>query len=294
MKEPNFFIIGAPKSGTTALASYLSEHPQVFMSDPKEPHHYNTDIEHGSFKDRNRYLALFEPANRDHIAVGEASVWYLYSRDAVPRILGDYASAKFLVMLRNPIDMAPSLHEQMVFSGFESAKVFWTAWMLQNARREGRQVPTWCPDRKLLLYKSACSIGAQYARLRRLVPPENLLPILFDDFRDSPRDVWLSVMNFLRVDDDGRKAFPAVNAAKERRSMFLKRLSDSYAAGRSRLGFAGFGTGLWDWIARWNISERRRPPQPSELRSLLETEFAGEIETLSKALGRDLEGWVSG
>jgi len=86
-RGPDFFILGAPKCETTAMAAYLSARPEVFMSQPKEPHHYNTDHRHGEYKDRQRYLELFSGASDEHKIVGEASVWYLYSEVAGKNII---------------------------------------------------------------------------------------------------------------------------------------------------------------------------------------------------------------
>ena len=91
MTIPNTFIVGAPRSGTTALHHYLSQHPDIFMSEPKEPHHFGRDLwtEYTEFfrrfRDKDRYLALFAEAN-GHAAVGEASVWYLFSSTAAAEI----------------------------------------------------------------------------------------------------------------------------------------------------------------------------------------------------------------
>lgn len=99
MKEPNFFIIGAPKCGTTSLAHWLAQHPEVFMSPVKEPHYFSTDFPLTSWRDPDDYHSLFEGADTHHKAVGEASVWYLRSREAVPQIEAHYPGARYIVML---------------------------------------------------------------------------------------------------------------------------------------------------------------------------------------------------
>jgi hypothetical protein len=291
MKKPNFFIIGAPKSGTTALASYLALHPNVFLSDPKEPHHYNSDLNHGSFKNRDKYLSLFEDTQACHSAIGEASVWYLYSAEAVNNILNDIPDARFIVMLRNPVDMAPSLHEQMVFTGYETERDFETAWALQERRRNGDSVPLWCDEPRLLLYKEACSIGEQYERVASVVPEASLLPIIFDDFKADPRSVWLTVLKFLGVQDDGRTDFPVVNAAKIRRSVFLKRLADVYCKVRLFFGFRGFGSGLFSKVDAWNTDTRVRPPLDPDFLARLKCVFHEDVMLLERCLERNLEQW---
>ncbi|MEC9341081.1 MAG: sulfotransferase [Pseudomonadota bacterium] len=162
---PNFFIVGAPKCGTTSLAGWLAQHPNILMSSAKEPHYYNTDFGNRHTHSPAEYSRFFKhpPAVCD--AVGEASVWYLYSHAAVPNILVDVPAAKFIVMLRNPVEMAPSLHEQQLVNGTEDVADFAAAWRLQTEREAGRSIPRLCEEPKLLLYGPACRLGEQLQRL---------------------------------------------------------------------------------------------------------------------------------
>lgn len=139
MKKPNFFIIGAPKCGTTSLAAWLAEHPQIFMSPIKEPQFFNKDVGF-PMKSLQAYEKLFKDASSGHIAVGEATVLYLYSKVAVRNILDYNPDAKFIVCLRNPVDMAYSLHEQWFFNGIEDIEDFKEAWLMQDIER-GRHRP---------------------------------------------------------------------------------------------------------------------------------------------------------
>jgi len=118
------------------MSIWLSEHPHIFMSPMKEPHFFNGD-DRQAVGTLDRYEALFCSAREEHLAVGEASVWYLSSAEAVPAILRYQPEAKFVVMIRNPIEMAPSLHGEMVLSGHECEWRFSTAWTLQDERRQG-------------------------------------------------------------------------------------------------------------------------------------------------------------
>ena len=103
---PNFFIIGAPKSGTTALGVYLGEHPDIFMCDPKEPQYFTFDLPgHRGVRTWEEYQALFPDQDRNVHAVGEASVWYLYSKVAVQEIATYRPDARLIVLLRRPDEM---------------------------------------------------------------------------------------------------------------------------------------------------------------------------------------------
>ena len=137
LKLPNFFLVGAPKAGTTSLYHYLDQHPQIYMSPIKEPHYFSTEIREKNCEPELRrmmardkaalreylagpmrqkrfggiverwedYLGLFDDAE-DQPALGEASVCYLWSRTAPQEIAGRIPRARILVMLRDPADRA--------------------------------------------------------------------------------------------------------------------------------------------------------------------------------------------
>jgi len=234
-RRPNFFIIGAPKCGTTSMARWLAEHPNIFMSPVKEPNFFNTDDRWTVTRTLRQYEALFRNAGPDHIAVGEASAWYLFSREAVPNILGYCEDPRFLVMVRNPIEMAYSLHQQELYSGNEHIKDFQTAWALQSERAQGREISRFCVEPKRLLYGPVCKLEEQLERLYTLVPKEKVLVIVLDDVKMNPRREYLKVLEFLGVPDDGRTNFPVYNPAKEHRSLFMGRI----------IAFVGRTVGAW-------------------------------------------------
>src|SRR6476620_1237476 len=120
LKKPNLFILGAPKCGTTSMAYYLSQHPEIFVSPYKEPHYFNLDSEYRFTFSEKQYLENFKNATSFHKYLVDASVWYLYSKVAVDEILKYNPESKFIVMLRNPVDMFYSLHQQLLFSGIEN------------------------------------------------------------------------------------------------------------------------------------------------------------------------------
>ena len=56
MTIPDFFLLGAPKCGTSAPYEYFREHPPIFMPRLKEPHYFSTDIrEYGSVQTEEDY-----------------------------------------------------------------------------------------------------------------------------------------------------------------------------------------------------------------------------------------------
>jgi hypothetical protein len=114
MTNPNFFIVGAPKCGTTALYKYLESHPQVFLSDPKEVNFFSKkELEEQSLyyqdfkpKSENEYLNLFKNVDTQHEIIGEASVSYLYYPEVAGRIHSFNPDSKIVILLRDPVARA--------------------------------------------------------------------------------------------------------------------------------------------------------------------------------------------
>lgn len=113
-KLPNFFLVGAMKSGTTSLYQYLNAHPQAFLSPVKEPQYFckertpqPSDRANGITVDWEDYVRLFERV-QDEVAIGEASSGYLCSRSAAYEIHRRFPKARILIILRDPAERAYS------------------------------------------------------------------------------------------------------------------------------------------------------------------------------------------
>src|SRR5947209_2632070 len=124
---PTFLIIGAMKSGTTALYHALRQHPDIWMSPEKEPHFFAFEdqeipyagprdryiLESMTVRDIAAYRRLFEPGAAK-AAAGEASVMYLYLPHVPPRVKERVPTARLIALLRNPVDRAYSSYMHMV------------------------------------------------------------------------------------------------------------------------------------------------------------------------------------
>ncbi len=291
MKIPNFFIIGAPKCGTTSLATWLSEHPQVFFSSEKEPHHFNTDHSWLLTPKRKDYEKYFLDAGNNHHAVGEGSVWYLYSKVAVPQIEKYSLGARYIVCLRTPIEMAYSLHEQQVVTGNEHIKDFATAWRLNDARLNGKEVSRWCVEPSHLAYGTACKLGEQLQRLYETVPCDRVFTVLLDDVKDNPRRVYLDILQFLGLEDDDKRVFQVQNTAKQLKSTSIRKLVRMIGWFKQKLGIRG-GLGVLQAIDRHNVDCRPRKKMEQQLKRELIEYFQTDIKLLEKFLGRDLSAWT--
>ncbi len=305
---PNFFVAGAPKCGTTSLYAHLRAHPNIFMCSPKEPAYFYEDLTriHAFFGSFDDYLALFRKSGDQHLAVGEASTAYFYSRTAMKRIHDFNADAKIIVMVRNPIDFVRSLHAQLLFNFNEDREDFVEAWSLQEERARGRSIPERCRRPRMLQYRAAAKFGEQLERLLTIFPRNQVMCILFDDFIADPRAVYLVVLAFLGVPDDGRTEFPRYNAAKTHRwesvNAFMKRpprLVRAFWSALKRVGGPKISRFTVSLISRFLMSLVRANAQtinrmvlPESFRDQLIDEFRPDIAKLSRLIGRDLSRWT--
>lgn len=299
MPKPDFFIVGAPKCGTTALYSYLSDHPQIFMSTPKEPHFFADDFPNAPVKTYIRtlddYLALFDAAAQPHIlASGEASATYLVSQSAIPNVYRFNPQARLIAMLRNPVDMVYSLHSQLFYNGEEDEPDFATAWKLQAARQRDPQFLASKRYPRLLQYQAVGMLGQQVQRLLAVVPREQVRLILFDDFRAAPQQVYAETLAFLGVPNDNRTDFQPVNVNRQYRGALTRRLLSPRMAwwGRLKKKYHFQGWGIRHWLRDRSSNAVKRPPLEPQFRAELQAVFREDILLLAQLVGRDLSHWL--
>ena len=299
MRKPDFFIVGAPKSGTTALATYLGEHPRVFFCPEKEPNYFCEDYPGIQLARTEReYLHYFRDAVDVHLAVGEGSIRYMYSSVALDRIRAFRPDARIILLLRNPIDLVFSFHSQVVFSLYETEDCFERAWHLQAERAQGHGIPTTCPEPFFLQYRELGMLGRYVGRVLQVFPHNQVRVWLFDDFVQDTKAVYEQVLEFIGVPSDGRTGFPLVNERKRLRNWQLGWLVEHaprrWLSWRRRvyraLGVDGFG--LLEPLRRWNAVPQKRPPLRSEFRKELAEAFRADIAELSDVIGRDLSFWA--
>lgn len=293
---PDFFIIGAPKCGTTAMASYLAEHPDIDFSKIKEPNFFDIDLkEQELFDNLEDYLKVCFPGEKQALR-GEGSVWYLYSQAAVDEILKLQPEAKFVVMLRQPVDLIHALHSTFLLAFIEEEEDFAKAWQLQEARAQGKQIPKGCKEPLLLQYGAVGKTGEQVARLLKKVAREKIHFILFDDFKTNTRHTYQELLSFLGQKDDGRQEFPAVNQSattkNKKLGAWLYGLAQNPAIHRlKRKSGLPLGKGPIVRFLQKNRKTRQRPALSPEFRANLVEYFSQDIDRLAELIGRDLEHW---
>lgn len=264
------------------------------MSTPKEPCYFSRDLTYPNApRDDEEYMRCFAGVRDDHLILGEASVDYLYSRVAIPNALQFSPDARFMVIVRNPIDMARSLHAYSYQILLEDVPDFETAWRLQDERAEGRSLPRVCHQCDVVLYGRLCKLGEQVERLFRQVPRERVHVAVFDDLVREPGAVYRQALRFLGVPDDGRNEFPLRNATRAHKSRLVRRVTQSLLAWRQKVPVRSFGAAFLGRLIAANEGDATRSAIKPALRAELAEYFRSDVELLSGLLGRDLSKWLT-
>ena len=279
--RPNFFIIGAPKCGTTSLAAWLAEHPAICMSRPKEPKFFSTDLP-GGRPSVTDYAASFAHAEPGTVAIGEASPHYLRSAVAVPAILKFEPAARFIVCLRDPVDMIQSSHDQLLYNGEETFPDLEAAWRVD----EGRQLPVGGS------YRELCALGQQVQALFAVAPRDRIHVVTLDEITARPEETYFGVLDFLGLERAPLASFPKLNASKSNRSPGLKRVLNQLGGLKRKLGLKT-SFGLLDGVAKWNRVYRKREPVSPAFEAELREHFRPEVLLLQALLDRDLSAWLT-
>jgi hypothetical protein len=294
---PDFCIVGAPKCGTTALASYLGAHPAIFMSSIKEPNYFCFDAPRRRVVDSlEMYSSLFEPAAHWKIC-GEASTSYLFSNEAVPAILDSNPATNIIAMVRNPLEMVVSDHAQKVYNFQENEPDFEKAWRLSPDRAKGQMVSPECRAPRYLDYQSIGRLGEQVKRLMMWVPRRQLHVIVFDDLCSDPGAVCRDALLFLGVRTEPPSSFPVMNARKAHAWLAFARLL-KHPRGPARWiklaakrAFPAQTRAIGQKLHSLNRRPAERKPLSITLRQEMIAAFKDDISLLGELLNRDLHDW---
>lgn len=299
MGFPNFFVIGAARSGSTALYDYLGQHPEIFTSDPKEPHYFAFAGERPAFRgpgddeminrevvpDEAAYRALFRNADGAG-AVGEGSVSYLYHASAPAGIRRAVPDARLLCILRNPADRAYSAFRYLRSRMYEPADDFEEALAREDARVEAGWHHMWH-------YRRMGRYAEQLRRYLERFDREQIRIYRFEDFVRDPAPVLRDCFEFLGVDPDFEpRRTPVTVPSGEPRSSLLQRYLLESPPGKDvvkRIVPGGIRRWLSGRIRKANLE--KTPMNPSLRRELLEGYREG-IETLERLTGRPFTRWL--
>jgi sulfotransferase family protein len=305
-RVPDFFVVGHPKCGTTALARMLKRHPQIYMP-VKEPRFFAPELRSRIRRPRSRrradtlegYLSLFAGARPDQ-RIGEATPSYLRSTGAATRIAQLQPDARIIAVFREPVSFLRSFHLQLVHNYVETEKDFRKAIELEGERREGKHVPRFSQSPPTLLYSDHVRYVEQLRRYHAVFSPEQVLVLVYDDFLADNEGTVRRVLRFLEVDDTRPVEVIRLNSLRPIRFLYLYQLERVVSVIRSNLVTAGAPS----WAIRaltprpahedssdslWRRIVYRPAPPPDEPLTLeLRRRFRPEVVALSDYLGRDL------
>lgn len=190
MHWPNFYVVGAPKAGTTSLYEYLKPHPDVFLPEYKEMRMF--EPEHPDSADVALYRDQYAGAT-GYRAIGDTTASYLGNPLVADRIREVSPDARIVIMLRDPVERAYShyLNLQRVID--EPAASFREAlrryddpssqyrWLSRVYVEEG------------LYYESVRRYLATFGR-------QQVLVLLFDDLRKNPNQLLAQIGRHIGID----------------------------------------------------------------------------------------------
>lgn len=272
---PNFLILGAMKAGTTSLAYWLGEHPDVFLAPGKELFFFNVPQRWELGLDWYRSQFAGSEGKR---ARGEATPGYLGHPQAAVRIADTLPGVRLVALLRHPADRAYSQYWHNRAMGTETRSF---------ARMVEEEVSGSAPAFGFYLER-----GRYYkhlTELRGLFPERDVLALLFDDLTGDPAATFTRTCSHIGVDGSVRPANlgTVYNARLAFRS---RRLRNAVRKARARrLLTASMAGGL----NRWNARSRPQPYPPMDptARSKLIEAYESETAALEGLLGRDLSAW---
>lgn len=285
IRLPNFFILGAGRSGTTTLYFVLRDHPEVFLPTPKEPTFFSEPFQ--VIRTPIRYAKLFEGA-ADAKAVGDASHAYLSHPDAAATLRAFFPDARFVVTFRNPADRALAMYSYMLENGYELYPTFERALAAEDRRFASARFARRCPHYfwNFMYYRSGL-FGAQVARYLELFGRDRFYFTTLYDLQREPSQVIGEIETFLGVTPTPIGELPRYGSSKGVRSIPLQYAERTVIRRLARRHVWPMPA-VHRWVNRWN---RGNPPtmRPETREALLER-FAPDLALLHELTGIDVLG----
>ena len=303
MVMPNFLIIGAAKSGTTALYAYLRQHPDIFMSSVKEPRFFAFEGEKLSFSgpkdhgerfnretitDLKTYQSLFDGVAGEK-AIGEASPAYLSSAEKASKSIRHHIpEVKLIVILRQPAERAYSAFLHTIRSGRETNMNFESVLKSEEKRIQNNWGAIW-QHRRLGFYYE------QMLPYYQLFPQEQIKVCLYDDLRLNSASLIRELLTFLEVDstlplDVSRR----VNVSGIPRSTWVQKiLKVTHKQISDMLKQQVPHKHRRSLVHKVKEANLIRPDLPEETRRRLTFEYKDDILKLQDLIQRDLSSWLN-
>lgn len=277
---PNLFIAGAQKSGTTSLHKFLESHPDVFFPKrPQEIHFF--DIDENYVKGLGWFASYFSARDGEKV-VGQTSPLYIYEPKVPARIQTVLPAAKFIFILRNPIERAYSHYWHEIRHGYENLS-------FEDALdREKDRISQGFEARRHYSYVDRGRYVRQILRFLEFFPKQNILVLLYDDLRENSATIAAHCAEFLRV--DAREFVYFQSKPKVYNSARLPRVRRLQSLTRHlrQPPFDKFVRHIFD---RLNLREMRYPPMDEATQRRLQQEFHKEIIALQDLTNVDVQSW---
>ncbi len=284
-RGPDFFIVGAPKCGTTSLYRTLRGHPRLYASPRKEPHFFcDVPPPHFHAMDADAYFALFADAPESSVAY-EASTNCIYSAAACGRIRDYSPSSRIVVALRNPADRAYSEYWHFRRYGLEALS-FEECVATDGEREASRR------------YVERGLYARHVERYRKAFGEDRVHVLLLDDLRRDAARPYAEIFRFLGVDADcyvdgairhGRGWAPRWRGAGAAYGTLVSSRSPLARVARKAVPRPVRRVGRR--VASALLTAARVPPMARDTRALLCDAYAGDISRLESILGRDVSAW---
>ncbi len=293
--RPSFFIVGAPKAGTSSMAHYLRVHPELFLPDRKDVPFFGSDLDYRRPRpSAAEYLAQFEAVG-DDVLGGDACTSYLQSRRAAAEIAAFDPAARIVVMLREPVAAMRSMHGHLRYLRSEDIESFAEALAAEPERAAGRRLPAGVRLVGDLQYREVFTYAPSVRRFLDRFEREQVLVLLFDDLREDPLGTARRVYEFLGVDPAFVPDLEVVNARKSTRLGWLHSLAmnppEPLLRAFNRMTPDAMHGRLIPFLTRLNTKPASAPEFDPALRRALEEEAAPDLAELAGLIDRDLSAW---
>jgi hypothetical protein len=311
------FVVGAPRCGTTAISRFLKRHPEIRFSAVKEPHFFaQHDLRGLSAEDLQRtveeeYLGRFFPGEDTGERIGgDGSVSYLYAPEQMEPVLRLWPDSRFIVAVRDPLAMLPSLHRRLIYIGDETLRSFQDAWAATPERAAGRKIPKSCVDPRWLRYDEAGRLGTYVERLFATVGRERCLVVVFDDLITDPVGQGARIRDFVGLEAAEGIQIKQARSSSGIRSVRLQRLLKRPPKPlRNLLGSKHFVRRTADTpkpdgappqsvmtlrkkLIAWNRVPASDAPVPLAVQQEIRSRLREEVDRLGKLIDRDLSHWL--
>ena len=210
MNIPNLFLIGAPRCGTRSLKNALSYHSDIFVPNIDEPRYFERKIIYDlkrdyKFSKLKEYLKLFnsKSTNKKKYYL-DASAFAMYSEESIKNILRLNKNAKFIIMLRDPLEASKSMFKKRLSVTYKPLREidydFYKCWEILEKRKKGFGYPENCRSKLLFRYDLLYSYDKYTHYINKLIKPHNRIYINFNTLTSNPNIVIENLLNFLNID----------------------------------------------------------------------------------------------